>query len=163
MFCVGRLAVSFAVLCCTACGDEGDTAAGAGGFDIDEKSLFGSGGLSLSGTVTLSNSVAAGAGAQIGIISGSTVPGSPWFGNELIGGRLQGAGATLRFRITNLDAGEYRVFARVDASGNGSFEEGDLGGYYAGSAENAVQDPAAATAVQLQADQEIAFGAATVP
>jgi hypothetical protein len=149
-------------LCALGCGSEIDADPDPGsGFDIDEESLFGSGGLTLTGTITLSTSVSPGTAAQVGLISGTSVPSLPWFGNEIFGGRSAQGGTSLRFRVTNLDADELRIFARVDASGDSMFGSGDLGGYHAGMATSPVQDPAASTAVQP--GQDLAFGVAPIP
>jgi hypothetical protein len=148
-------------------GDVGGSGTGGDGsdgtFDIQEESFFGADASILQGTVELPMTLDAGTGIQVGIAT--SVPSSPWTGNEVFGGSKKHSSTTFSFRIENVDAGNYVVFARADADDSGTFGSGDLGGYYSGTVEAPILEPAGASlgAVSAGATGNLSFGLGPIP
>jgi hypothetical protein len=129
------------------CANPGDANLTAGGMDGVYE---GTGGFS--GTVTMPSTVMAGVTATLAVTDcggGCTSSGGLTFANLLHGEYVAHDTNTLTYAVTTLSSGTFEVFVVVDVNNDRKFDDGDFGGYYAGTAGAVVQDEAKATPITV--------------
>lgn len=134
----------------------GGASSGGGGSTIHHESEFDNGSLTMSGTITLDESIPAGRMVAFGYEKVSPESGSEVSLNIV----RTNSRHVLYFEITNLSAGTFYVYLMVDAGGDEAVgNTGDVIGYYGGTVASPATTAGSATAIELTASRsDIDFG-----
>jgi hypothetical protein len=101
----------------------------------------------ITGTITLPAGAAAGRPVQLDVIRATGTP-----GNQVGPAGMTKAGSTITFTVTGLQAGDYKIGARVDQTNNGMVNDpGDYIGYARGTVAAPKTSGASADAITVSA------------
>ncbi|MEQ1876933.1 MAG: hypothetical protein ABL958_09830 [Bdellovibrionia bacterium] len=142
------------------CGGEGNGVNNLPPLVSLRATAFGSGTLSIEGTVDLPDASAEGANIRLFIkrTNGSA--------DQEKTGTVTTLSHEVRYSISGLPAGDYQIELQVDQTGNSLYSEsGDIEGWYNGSLNSPIQNSTVATTIVLASVSRtnINFGAGLIP